>query len=82
MAQKTVDEFEGSSRVPPAQRITVVAGPDATVDLHYRVPITGTHQEDCSFLIECRLPDSTSRLPQKEYYTINSSFQCLYFFVS
>ena len=81
VARKAVDELEETSHVPTVQRITVVAGPDATVDLHYYVPITGMNIDAFKFLIECRLPHSTSRLPQEEYYTINSNFQCLAIFV-
>ena len=70
-----VDEFELSGRVSPAQIITVIAGPDATPFLD--VPIIGADVDDFNFMIECDLWDSTSRLPQGMYYTINSSFQCL-----
>ena len=80
VARKVVDQFEGSGHVPPALRITVVAGPDATPYLDYHVRITGTDIEKFSFAISCDLPDPTSRLPQEEYYTINSSFQSLAFF--
>ena len=67
--------------VPTVQRITVVAGPGATVRLNYFVPITGTNIDDLGFMIKCRPPHSTSRLPQEGYYTNNSSFQCLAIFV-
>ena len=67
--------------VPTVQRITVVAGPGATVRLNYFVPITGTNIDDLGFMIKCRLPHSTSRLPQEEYYTITSRFQCSAIFV-
>ena len=64
MAREAVDELGGSSHAPTARRITVEAGPDAAMKLKYHVPITGTHKDDCSFLIECYLTDSTSMLPQ------------------
>ena len=62
MEQEVVDELGGSSRAPTTRRITVEAGPDAVMKLKYHVPITGTHRENCSFLIECDLPDSMSKL--------------------
>ena len=65
MAQEAVDELGGTSHAPTARRITVEAEPDATMNLKYNVPIMGTHTDDHSFLIECYLTDSTSRLPQK-----------------
>ena len=73
MAQKTVDELEGSSQASAAQRITVVAGPGATPFLDYLVPVLGVDvDDDLDFLIECELPEPTSRLPQEEYCTINT----------
>ena len=71
ISREAVDQFEGirdSAHAPISQRITVAAKPEAIVNLHYRVPIKGTNRTESSFLIECDLPDSTSRLPQKREY--------------
>ena len=77
VSRKEVVKFELRGRVRPAQKIAVMAKPDATPFLNYRIPIIGADVDDFSLLIECNLPDPTSRLPQEMYYTINSSFQCL-----
>ena len=68
-----IDQMGGISQEPTARRITVEAETDATKKLKYNVPIIGTQEDHCSFLIKCYLPDSTSKQLQKGY--INNNIQ-------
>ena len=67
MSQEAIDKMGGISYEPTSRRITVEAEATATEKLKYNVPISGTQIDDCSFLIECYLPGSTSMLPQKKH---------------
>ena len=64
MSKKVVDEFESSGHVPPAQKITMVAGPNAPPFLDFNYPVKGTDGA-FGFPIACDLRDPTSRLPQE-----------------
>ena len=71
--REAIDEMGGSSHEPTSRRITVQAEAAATEYLNYNVPVSGTDKDDCSFLIECYLPGSTSMLYTSGKYVINYS---------
>ena len=73
MLREAIDQMGGISREPTARRITVEAEPEANKNLKHNVPITGTQEDDCSFLIQCDLPESNSMQLQKGY--VNNNIQ-------